>query len=211
MNVSHCTQGSEEWFNLRRGRPTASRFKDIITPKTGVLSKSSVGYMRELVTECFVPDYAKFIGNKWTDRGTELEPEALEALAQRLDCEIEPVGFVTRDDEVVGCSPDGLIKGGGEFIAGAEVKCPAGHTHISYVEAGKLPDTYKPQVHGSMAVTGLDRWHFFSYFPGMQPLHVVVERDAYTDKVSKALDQFLIDYRDYREKMIPKLQLEAGE
>jgi hypothetical protein len=203
-------QGSEQWFELRRGRATASQFSRIITAARGDYSKSAAGYMRDLLVECFTPDYAKFLGNKWTDRGTEMEPEARKAFEEHTGLTVEQVAFVTSErwQHVVGCSPDSLIKGtNSDYLAGLEIKCPSPFTHAEYIEEGVLPDEYKAQVHGSMAVTGLDRWHFFSYFPGLQPFHLVVNRDAYTDKLTEALDKFVIEYGAYRERMTSKLQL----
>ena len=213
MHIHNCIQQSEEWFSIRKGRPTASQFKKIITPAKGELSKQASGYIIELIAECFCPTYAAFIGNNWTDRGNELEPEARKAFEDHTGLFVEQVGFVTQGDNgawkhAVGCSPDGLLKDdSGEYVAGLEIKCPSPATHVEYVLNGVLPDEYKPQVHGSLAVTGLPRWHFWSYYPGMQPLHVIVERDAYTDKLTAALDKFLIDYGAAREKAIPKLQI----
>lgn len=202
-------QGSEEWFALRRGRVTASQFSRIITPAKAEYSKQSAGYMRDLVVECFTPDYAKFLGNKWTDRGTELEPEARKAFEEHTGLVTEQVAFVTADrwKHVVGCSPDSLIKNeAGEYVAGLEIKCPSPFTHAEYIEAGELPPEYKAQVHGGMVVTGLNEWHFWSYFPGLAPFHIVVRRDDFTDKLTEALDRFIIDYGAYRERMIPQLK-----
>jgi hypothetical protein len=205
-------QGSEQWFELRRGRATASNFKKIITPAKGEYSKQASGYMRDLLVECFTPDYAKFLGNFYTERGTEMEPEARKAFEEHTGLTAEQVAFVTSErwQHVVGCSPDSLIKDeSGEYVAGLEIKCPSPFTHAEYIEEGVLPDEYKAQVHGSMAVTGLDRWHFFSYFPGLQPFHLVVNRDAYTHKLTEALDKFVIEYGAYRERMTPLLQLKT--
>lgn len=205
-------QGSEEWFALRRGRVTASNFKKIITPAKGEYSKQAGSYMRDLLVECFTPDYAKFLGNAWTDRGTEMEPEARKAFEVHTGLKTEQVAFVTAErwSHVVGCSPDSLILGpDGEHVAGLEIKCPSPFTHAEYIEDGVLPDDYKTQVHGSMAVTGLNEWHFWSYFPGLAPFHLVVQRDDFTDKLAAALDRFVIEYGAYRERMTPKLQLQA--
>lgn len=202
-------QGSEEWFALRRGRVTASQFSRIITPAKGEYSKQAAGYMRDLVVECFCPDYAKFLGNRWTDRGTEMEPEARKAFEAHTGLVTEQVAFVTADrwKHVVGCSPDSLLKdAAGNYVAGLEIKCPSPFTHAEYIEAGVLPDEYKAQVHGSMAVTGLNKWHFWSYFPNLAPFHLVVERDTYTEKLTAAIDQFVIEYGAYRQRMTPKLQ-----
>lgn len=202
-------QGSEEWLAMRKGRPTASNFSKVMTAAKGDLSKSAAGYIQELIAECFCPEWIDFAGNKFTDRGTELEPKAREAFTAHTGLAVEQVGFCTREDGVVGCSPDGLIKWeSGKYRAGLELKCPSPKTHVGYVLNGVLPDDYKQQVHGGMAVTGLDEWHFFSWYPNLKPFHLIVRRDAYTEKLSASLDQFLIDYGAAREAAIPKLQLE---
>ena len=164
--------------------------------------------MDELISECFFPELTVFEGSFWTDRGEELEPIARNKFREMTGLAVKEVGFITRDDEIVGCSPDGLIVDeSGKWIAGLEMKCPAPKTHVQYVREGVLPDAYKAQVHGSMAVTGLDRWHFFSYCPRVQPFHLVVERDEYTERLSKALDQFLIEYQKMMYEVRPKLEL----
>lgn len=200
------TQGSEEWLAIRKGRPTASRFSEIITP-TGLPSKSVGPYIRELIAECFCPEFSNWAGNAATERGQELEPEAREAFAKATGNALEQVGFVIGDDGVCGCSPDSLIAVGGSYVAGVEIKCPAPKAHVGYVLDGVLPDVYKQQVHGSMAITGLNQWHFFSYFPGLKPLHVIVKRDDYTEKMTAALALFVANYKAAMEAAIPKLKL----
>ncbi len=51
MIVIDCEQNSSEWFAARLGIPTASMFGDLLTPKTGKLSKQGVGYQYELLAE----------------------------------------------------------------------------------------------------------------------------------------------------------------
>lgn len=206
--MPNVKQRSEEWFKLRCGRPTSSQFSRIITA-TGKPSKQADDYMIELVADCLCPGESDWTGNQYTDRGTELEPKAREEFARIMQVIVEEVGFCTRDDEVAGCSPDGLVKDAqGNYIAGVELKCPLPKTHAKYVMEDKLPDAYKQQVHGSMAVTGLDFWYFMSYCPGMKPFILLIERDAYTDTVSKELDSFLIRYAAVRESLLPKLAIQ---
>lgn len=209
MKIYHSlTQGSAEWLQIRKGRPTASRFDEIVTP-TGLPSKSANGYIRELIGECFCPDFQTWGGNAATDRGQELEPVAREAFSKRTGLTIEQVGFIIGDDNVSGCSPDSLVAVDGKHVAGVEIKCPAPKAHVNYVLDGVLPAIYTPQVHGSMAVTGLSKWHFFSYFPGMKPLHVIVQRDEYTAKVETALKDFVARYKAAMADAVPKLKLPA--
>ncbi len=199
-------QGSEEWAAIRKGRPTASRFSDIITA-TGLPSKSQEPYIRELIAECFCPDFSSWAGNIYTDRGVELEPEAREAFAKEVGLSLDQVGFVIGDDGACGCSPDSLVMEGMIPLAGVEIKCPTPKMHVGYVLDGVLPDAYKQQVHASMAITGLHTWHFWSYFPGLKPLHVVVIRDFYTQKLEVILADFVLRYKQAMADAVPKLQL----
>lgn len=181
-------QGTPEWFDARRGIPTASHFGEIITPAKGDLSKSADGYIAMLIDEIVRPDADEgFKGNQHTERGHELEPKARNWYAFTQCVQPRQVGFIMRDDGMAGCSPDALIGEDG----GLEIKCPDGPTHIRYLLAGSLPDAYKPQVHGNLAITGREWWDFLSYCPGYKPLLIRVLPDDYTEKVVKALDQFV--------------------
>lgn len=205
--IKDLIQGTPEWKSIRKGKPTASRFSDIITATKCELSKSSTGYIRELIGECFCPDWEPWQGNQFMERGKEIEPEAREAFVCETMLDVEEVGFVIADDGVCGCSPDGLIvDSAGNYVAGLEIKCPIPKTHIEYVLDGGLPSDYKQQVHGSMAVTGLNEWHFWSYFPGMRHHHVIVKRDEYTEKLSAALAEFVEKYKQAMEVAIKKLK-----
>ena len=198
-------QGSEEWFEARKGRPTASQFDEFITPAKGELSKSAraTKYMRKLARECVCEDPMEFMGNKYTDWGQDMEAKARACFAETKEMLVHEVGFCTRDDGVVGCSPDGLLMNPNkEWVGGLEIKCPQVDTHVDYLLEGVLPAKYKLQVHGSMAVMGLDHWWFMSYFPGLNPLIIKVERDEFTGKVSTALDEFLLKYAAERERVL---------
>jgi hypothetical protein len=185
-------QGSEQWLTARVGKLTASNAAKVITAGGKVSSQRSA-YMDELISDCFCPGQNAWHGNANTDRGTAMEPLARAAFEGLLSIEVEEVGFVTREDGVIGCSPDGLISLGSNYIAGLEIKCPLPKTHLRYLLDGGLPDTYKPQVHFSMMVTGLP-WHFFSYCPGMKPLHLFVEPDGYTAKLQAMVEDFVSEY-----------------
>ena len=198
-------QGSDAWHAARTGKLTASNASKIITAG-GKLSTQRGSYMDELISDCFCPGQNAWQGNANTDRGTAMEPLARAAFERRMSLEVEEVGFVTREDGVIGCSPDGLIHRGGNHVAGLEIKCPLPKTHLRYLLDGTLPDTYKPQVHFSMMVTGLP-WHFFSYCPGMKPLHLFVEPDAYTGRLQAMVEDFVSEYsatwtiaKQYREE-----------
>ena len=201
-------QGTDPWFDVRAGRPTASRYRDICTAKTGSLSASHVGYMCELVEESIFPTYAtgeEFISEAMA-HGTLFEPKARKFYEELTGHTAEEVGFTTMDKGICGASPDGLITAPQGYSHGLEIKCPQPKTHIRYVYDNKLPDAHKQQVHGCMVVTGLDRWDFLSYHPDMGHLLVEVHRDEYTEKLAEALDEFTVRYAEFREKILPKLK-----
>ena len=136
------------------------------------------------------------------------EPDARNYYKKITGYDVEEVGFCTMDEGIAGASPDGLIQTvhGDIWDHGLEIKCPQPETHIKYVYENVLPNTYKPQVHFCMAVTGLKRWDFFSYHPAMKHLLVTVEWDDYTDKVVAALEEFTVKYAEFREQVLPKLK-----
>jgi hypothetical protein len=199
-------QRSDEWFAIRCGIPTASSADKILTPG-GDLSTQSEAYLNRLLADRAGYGDAPMEPTEWMLRGIELEPEARALFEFETGHQIEQVGFITNDEGTAGCSPDGLVgsvadsdglvSGMKKIIAsfdiisyGFEVKCPKASTHFGYLRAGTMPPFYKPQVHFSMAVTGITAWYFMSYFPGLDPLIVLVEADEYTDKVSAAIAEF---------------------
>ncbi|MCW1885600.1 YqaJ viral recombinase family protein [Luteolibacter flavescens] len=199
-------QRTEQWFRARAGRPTASQFSRIVTP-TGKDSEQWDDFALELVAQCIRPDEVEWTGNRHTDRGEELEPAARDLFREMMDLDVREVGFITRADEVIGCSPDALVyqRGAAHPLAGLEIKCPLAKHHARYLVEGVLPDAYRAQVHGSMAVTGLRWWYFMSYCPGLVPFVLRVEWDSYTDKLAGALDRFLVFYAERRKQVLPVL------
>ena len=199
-------QGSEEWLRARKGRLTASQMAKVITA-TGKLSAQWEKLAIKLAAECVKPEeMPAFIGNIHTDRGHELEPVAREWFTQWSGLDVRTVGFVTKEgNPVLGCSPDALIYEGKSPVAGLEIKCPLVETHALYHYENQLPEAYRAQVHGSMAVTGLRKYWFMSFNEGTEPFTKLVEWDDYTDKVAEALDEFVIKYSEIRASVISKL------
>ena len=196
MIIHDMEQYSEEWWNARKGIPTASCADKILTP-TGKLSTQSRGYINELIADSLGYGDEPREPTDWMIRGLELEPEARAFYEFETNSNVQEVGFITNDDGTAGCSPDGLLIG----EVGWEVKCPKASNHIGYLLDGGLPNYYAPQVHFSMAVSGLKHWVFISYFPGLDPLIVGVEWNDYTDKVSAALTEFINTLKATRDRL----------
>lgn len=134
-------------------------------------------------------------------RGNMLEPEARFFYEQKTGFKVDQPGYIQHDAGGFGCSPDGLIAGDGDWVWGLEIKCPMPETHMAYLLTGTLPSEYKYQVHGSMAVTGLDRWDFLSYCPGEAPLLLTVMRDEFTDRLERGLIELVAEKKKIEAKL----------
>ena len=123
------------------------------------------------------------------ERGTRLEELARIDFEMRMGIEVDEVGFITNSElgDHIGCSPDGVISGGN---GGLEIKCPLPTTHLKYHREGVLPEEYKAQVHGCMAVSGADYWWFTSFCPNIKDFTLRVDRNDYTENLKGCLKEF---------------------
>ena len=187
---------SEEWFDLRRGIPTASEAYKIITPKTGKLAAAAELYIGELIAETIIEP--EEVDSKWMARGRELEQEAIDWYAFHTDQKVQPGGIILMEDVHVGeiierhctvaaVSPDGKIGDSGLL----EIKCLMPANHVRYILVGGLPDEFKPQVHMALHISQRKWLDLLCYCPGFRPLLVRVVPNDYTKKLGAALRQFI--------------------
>lgn len=194
-------QGSPEWFQARAGVATASCFDKIITP-TGRKSTQAIKYARRLAAEGLVGAIEQGFTSPAMERGTELEPLAREFYEAENFVEIEQVSLIYKNDQkLISCSPDGILKGQPK---GLEIKCPNLETHVEYLCDGVIPNTYIPQVQGSMWVTGFEEWDFMSFHPDLPPLIVTVKKDP---DFHNALETYMKEF--LREKAKIEIQLKS--
>lgn len=189
--IEHLVEQNSLWWEMARaGLPTASEFHNLISPKF----KPREGEMVESY-------FAMKLSERWTltptpgkktpemEFGNILEEKAKPFYTFQFNEEIMPCGFATTDDGKIGCSPDGLIGESG----GIEIKCPEAKTHTKYLMAGKLPDDYVLQVHGSMFVTGRAWWKFMSFRNKFPAYITMIERD---EKIMAVIEETLYTFCD---------------
>lgn len=198
MQIIECEQGSMEWFQARRGIPSASNFHRIMTAKTMKLSAQADDYIYELIGEqlsSMLPENAESFTSRAMRWGKETEAEARSQYEVWTNTTVEKspkIGFCISEDGKIGGSPDGIVKG---MKRGLELKCVLPKTQARYLLEDVLPDDHRGQVHGSLVYSNYDEWDFYSYCPGMAPFHKRVEPDAYTLQLSKIIyEEFLPRY-----------------
>jgi len=176
--VHDVEQRSPEWYALRAGMPTASEFSKIITSK-GEPSKSAGGYAVTLAGELFAKKpLDAWEGNEWTERGREMEAEALSLYQFATDLEVSPVGFITDDASTMGCSPDGIVA----FDGMVEVKCLKAERHIDailyYRKHGRCKTDYVQQTQGQLMIAGRKWCDLIFYHPDLPLLTIRQEPDT---------------------------------
>ena len=192
-------QGSAEWIRARLGKPTASNFDRIITPKTRKPGASADKYMWQLLAEWLSGQSLDEYVSQYMERGTEMEEQAVRFYELQRDVETQLVGFCLRDDGLVGASPDRMVGDDGLL----EIKCPALVTHIGYLLNPDGLDAYNCQAQGQLWITGRQWVDLLSYNPEMPPSLVRYHRDEeFIAALEAAVNQFIERLAFAKERLI---------
>jgi len=186
--INYCEQYSDEWYAGRLGKPSSSSFSKLVT-STGAESKSMIPYAQKLAGDLFAgKEIDAWEGNKYTERGHEIEAEARAYYSMVNDVEVEQVGFIT---DAMGrwlCSPDGLIGDDGIL----EIKClPKLHIAalLYYQKNGKAPTDYIVQTQGQLFISGR-KWVDLEYYHPDLPKIII--RQYPDKKIQAALEKQLM-------------------
>lgn len=201
--IENIEQGSSEWFELRLGKVTGSRFKDVMSGGRGSApSKTRYSYMMDLAIERVTNLKAEQYINDAMQYGTETEPRARAMYELMSGNEVSEVAFIEHN-EMVGVSPDGLIGLNGML----EIKCPNTKTQVTrFLEGIGLPSEYKYQVHGQLWVAEREWCDFLSFDDRIdtkaQYICTRVNRD---EKIITELSKGVYAFCDELNEMINKL------
>ena len=172
-------QRTPEWFALRAGKFTGSRFSDLMArTKTGPAAARK-NLIVTLAVERVVGDCVETYCNAAMQRGTELEPEARAAYEMEELVAVDEVDFIVHPlYPFVGCSPDGLVGSDGMV----EIKCPSAMgKHYDALMADAHVQEYWWQLQGQLWVANRKWVDAVSYDPrfpeGLQLAVYRVERD----------------------------------
>lgn len=197
MKIIPVEQNSSEWLELRKGKITGSKLKDIVV-KRG--NGKKVGFYQLIADRlAIVEDY-----EDPRERGHSLEHEALEMFEKVTGREVDKdVGLCVSDlHESIALSPDGLIKDeDGRYTEAVEAKCLGSARHIEALLTDKVPADYEMQAIQYFVVNDeLEVLYFIFYDPRViaKPFHIV--------QVTRAdLEADIEFYQDYQVSVLKEV------
>lgn len=159
MEIIKVEQQSHEWFEIRKGKMTASHATAIGNCGLGIDT-----YCKEVVRKEMSSNEENW-SNKDTERGNELEPIARQIYELETGNEVQIVGFIKYDD-FTGCSPDGLVNEDG----GTEIKCPDDKGYFDYLlkDEDAIASDYIWQVQMNLLITDRKWWDLIIYNPNFK-------------------------------------------
>lgn len=191
-------QGSLEWLKLRLGKVTGSRLKEL-------LASDNLKLIDKLTAELITEEIKETRPSESMQRGTDMEPIARKYYEAYTGSLVEQVGFMVSEKyDWFGVSPDGLIKKGGIYKKGVEIKCPDTETHVRYIRMGGVPSEHRPQVLSYFIVNPNHEEHDFVSFDNrfkIRPIYIAtVTRDSIKEEIEKteeAMVKFWIKFQKY--------------
>lgn len=186
LEIHDCEQGSERWYEVRRGIPTASMFATVLAKgRDGGASVTRRQYLLKLAGEILTGDLMESYTNEHMQRGKDMEDEAREAYAFIKDCAPRRIGFITNGPK--GCSPDSLIDENGIV----EIKTKLPHLLLEVLLKDEFPPEHKAQCQGALWIAEREWIDIAVYWPKL-PLFVKrAHRDEdYIRKLALAVDAF---------------------
>lgn len=204
IDLHEIIQGSDQWFEARIGKVTASRVADVIAKTKTGYSATRDNYMAQLVCERLTGEKGESFINAAMQHGTETEPLARISYEVAQNVLVDEVGFVPHPTiEMAGASPDGLVNDDGLL----EIKCPNTATHIETLLSQTVPGKYNTQMQFQMACTGREWCDFVSFDNRLpQELQLFVKRvprdNVFIRLIEGEIVQFLAELDDKINKLM---------
>ena len=174
MKIYNFEQRTEDWYNIRKGKMTASNAETIIANGKGLET-----YIYNLMAEYYSSAEKENYINADMQRGIDLEPEAKIEFQFYTGLDIKEVGCVELNEYIL-ASPDGLIGDDGLI----EIKCPNDSIYFKLLLSNNIKPEYIAQMQMQMYVTERQYCYFVSYNPNF-------EKSLYIKKINR--DEEMID------------------
>jgi hypothetical protein len=157
-------QNTEEWYELRKGIPTASSASKLVS-NGGKLSEQITDYGHKMAAEIAGARIEGYTSASM-QRGHDLEPEARAQYAFEKATVDHSVGIIKNDEQTFGYSPDGLVGDDGLI----EIKCLEIKGYMKALIGKKTPTDYIAQCQSALWITGRKWIDLVIYMPGLKLL-----------------------------------------
>jgi len=188
-------QRSKEWFEAKRGKPSASRIGDIMPGARGKYLASREAYMMELATEILTGQSAPFFETESMRWGTEMEPMARGAYEALTGTWVNEAGFKYSEEYLMGASPDGLVGENGSI----EIKCPNTSTLLKLKATGKINPKHLVQMNVVMLIWEREWNDYFVYDPRLPSNNYFMRRIEANDIV---LEGIITEVKKFHEELM---------
>ena len=182
MKIYNFEQRTEDWYNIRKGKMTASNAETIIANGKGLET-----YIYNLMAEYYSSAEKENYINADMQRGIDLEPEARLEFEFYTDLDVQEVGFIEYN-EFIGVSPDGLIGDDGLI----EIKCPNDSIYFKLLLNDNIMPEYIAQMQMQMYVTDRQYCYFVSYNPNFEKslyIKKITRDEEMIEKLKKGLER----------------------
>lgn len=181
-------QRTEEWFQARLGKVTASGVSKVMSK-----GAERVNYMAQLVAERLTKKPQEAFSNAAMQWGTEQEPFARAAYEAHRGVLVEEVGFIVHPTiQDAGASPDGLVEEGM-----VEIKCPNTATMIDVLLTKKIDPKYIHQMQWQMACAQRPWVDYVVFDPRLEKIGFFCQRvernPSLIEEMEEAVKKFLTE------------------
>lgn len=196
-------QRSEQWFNQRAGRFTASECHKLMGANGLGLTGESYAF-KKAIELAFGRDEEETFVSFDMQRGISLEPVAFDLFKRLKELDFIKVqkSEFFPNGENSGSSPDGLVGDYGVL----EIKCPKAENFFKLIQSGKIKKEYMIQMQKQMHDTNSKKCYFFNYivYNGQEMHHTIeVERDDELIKlIEERIDLAVIKRDEYVEQLL---------
>lgn len=193
IQVHDFDQGTPEWYEARRGLPTASEFATVLAKGEGKTRKT---YLLKLAGEILTEELAETYSNVHMERGKVMEDDARDLYAFLSDDPLTRVGFISNGPK--GCSPDALVGDAGIL----EIKTALPHILLGHLLRGEFPAEHRAQTQGALWVCEREWVDLAIYWPKL-PLFVkrAYRDEDYIKNLAAEVDRFNAELADTVERV----------
>jgi len=164
MKVHKIEQGSDDWFDCRKGKLTGSHSQAI-----AVAGKGLDTYILEVMANVYAETREESYTNEAMQRGNEQEAMARDEYSFQKEVIVEEVGFIERN-EFIGTSPDGLVGKDG----GIEIKSHNHKVFFKLLLDREIDKKYWWQIQMNLLISERKWWDYVGYNPSFKEKIIVI-------------------------------------